>query len=241
MQEIWKPVKGNEDKYMVSNIGNVKSMDSWVKGRNSSYRFHKGRMLKGILSNGYYFVNINSQKRFIHRLVIEAFIKNENNCPCVNHKNGNPKDNNLNNLEWCTYSENTIHALNNKLTSLVGESHRDAKLTEMQVMEIYNSALSCEELSKIYKTTSQNVSNIKIGKIWWRVTGARYNKKNIEYISPELVLEIFNSPLSQIEITKKYGLKKSTANFIKTGKKHSRITGKVYTPIYKKPIYAASK
>jgi len=46
---------------------------------------------------------------YVHRLVAKAFLDNPDNKPLVNHKNGNPKDNNLDNLEWNTYSENNTH------------------------------------------------------------------------------------------------------------------------------------
>lgn len=69
--------------------------------------------------NGYLRVSLyknrKAQSKQIHRLVAEAFIENEENKPCINHKNGNKEDNSVNNLEWVTYSENIQHAYDNEL------------------------------------------------------------------------------------------------------------------------------
>ena len=61
--------------------------------------------------NGYLRVGLSKDgkpKQFlVHRLVAEAFLPNPDNLPVVNHKDGNPSNNNVSNLEWCTQEYNT--------------------------------------------------------------------------------------------------------------------------------------
>lgn len=93
MNEIWKETPLNKNIY-VSNLGNIKS----------NKRIHFFEL------GGYKSVQIFNKNYYIHRLVAQAFIPNPENKPCVNHIDGNKKNNNVNNLEWCTYSENNRHA-----------------------------------------------------------------------------------------------------------------------------------
>lgn len=65
------------------------------------------------LDNRGYLRCVNGQ---IHIIVAKAFVPNLENKPQVNHKNGKKHDNYADNLEWCTISENTKHAYDNKLT-----------------------------------------------------------------------------------------------------------------------------
>jgi len=114
--EIWKYIKGYEYLYQVSNKGRVKRVESKVKYSNGLLATHKERILKfdKIKKNkrGNYYLRVtlsknNKQKRFqVHRLVAENFIKNTENKKCVNHIDGNPENNNVDNLEWCTYKHN---------------------------------------------------------------------------------------------------------------------------------------
>lgn len=59
-----------------------------------------------------------SKKVFVHRLVAEAFIPNPNNLPIINHKDENPSNNAVSNLEWCTVSYNNNY---NKRNEKIGD------------------------------------------------------------------------------------------------------------------------
>lgn len=99
MQEIWKDIPNYEGLYQVSNIGNVKILNA-----------NGDKILKKSISSGYYCVGLKGKLYYVHKLVAFAFIPNPNNLPLINHKDGNKQNNNINNLEWCTYSHNTKEA-----------------------------------------------------------------------------------------------------------------------------------
>ena len=114
IKEYWKPVVGYEGLYMVSNRGRVKSFDRWVKSRNGSVRFCKGRILKPVTNDrGYLCVELwkNNKRKSckVHRLVAEAFIPNTYNLPMINHRDENKSNNNVNNLEWCDCKYNNTY------------------------------------------------------------------------------------------------------------------------------------
>ena len=108
---MWKPIKGYEGIYEVSDAGGVRSCERITPdGKYLSTKILNG----GRYPNGYEFVCLrkagHNRNRMTHRLVAEAFLPNPDNLPCVNHKDGNKHNNDVSNLEWCTYSQNRKHA-----------------------------------------------------------------------------------------------------------------------------------
>ena len=152
MQEVWQPVRGYEGLYEVSDTGRV--------------RGPRG-LLKPIFDNrGYVRVNLcnhGTKKGFsIHRLVATHFIPNSNQCPQVNHKDGNKINNVVNNLEWCSAAENSIHAV--RLLGRHGEQLYNCKLTSEQVRSIRTDARLQREIAAEYAIGQPLVSRIKSGK-----------------------------------------------------------------------------
>lgn len=110
--EIWK-MYPEFDFIQGSTIGRVRTLDRVVvSGRGT--RVEKGRVLKQQLDKyGYLFVcfNVNGKQinRKVHRLVAETFISNPDNLPEINHKDNNPLNNNISNLEWCSRQYNIAY------------------------------------------------------------------------------------------------------------------------------------
>lgn len=115
---------------------------------------------------GYLRVRIGGKLMFVHRLVAEKYIPNPENKPQVNHIDGNPKNNSVDNLEWVTQEENMAHAVRTGLQP-TGENHPMAKLNWEKVDYIRkHTELSRNEISKIFDITPSTVSSIRNNKTW---------------------------------------------------------------------------
>lgn len=158
--EIWKKIIGFENLYEVSSLGNVKSLG------NSKLR--KEKILKQGISNcGYKTVCLSKNNKYktytVHRLVAMCFIDNPKNKATVNHRNGIKNDNRVENLEWCSTSENTKHAYDSGLINVSkGENHVNSKLTKEQVLEIRTIGrnLKQREIAEIYGVNQVLISNV---------------------------------------------------------------------------------
>lgn len=112
--EEWKDIKGYEGLYQVSSEGRVKSLDHTIvcyNGKGVATKKHTGKILKPFSRSPFYkSVSLRKdgemRQLLVHRLVAEAFIPNTNNFPLINHKDENPSNNFVENLEWCTHLYN---------------------------------------------------------------------------------------------------------------------------------------
>lgn len=98
-EERWKDIEGLEGLYAVSTKGRVKNL--------KTNKIFTG----GYSSAGYKQVSLNSKTYTVHRLVALAFIPNPQKLPYINHIDEDKTNNNVENLAWCTPSENVKHSI----------------------------------------------------------------------------------------------------------------------------------
>lgn len=120
--------------------------------------------------SGYLHGLINGRSRSYHRIIAECFVPNPYNKPDVNHINGIKTDNRVENIEWCTRSENIIHAYRTGLeNSSVGVNHHASKLNDDAVRYIRQSSKSSYELAKELNVDSSTIRDARNNKTWRHV------------------------------------------------------------------------
>lgn len=146
--EEWRHLFGH---YYVSNLGRI-------KGRHSIRKTQYG-------TGGYPIVHIKGKTYSIHRLVAKAFLPPDSGRPMVNHKDGNKSNNRVDNLEWCTKSENALHAYRLGLMC-APKTKNNAKISVEQVREIRASNEPSRVLSVRYGLGVNSIQNIRARRTW---------------------------------------------------------------------------
>ena len=171
VMEIWKDIISYEGIYKISSFGFIESVERYISNGNG-FRLISSCVLKYTLDKkGYPYIilhNKNKVKRFaVHRLLAYYFIPNPNNFKIVEHKNDNPSDYRIENLEWSTQSTNIKNGyLRGNMIRRKGELSGNSKLTEKDVLEIRESNLKQKELGIIYSVATAYISCIKSRKNW---------------------------------------------------------------------------
>lgn len=153
------PIFGFEGHYSVNALGEVFSDKSnlWLK----QVMIKNGYLVVGLRKPG-----MSNAKVFrVHRLVAESLLEKVDGKNCINHKNGIKTANRLENLEWCSYSENNKHAYDFGLKK-VGEYNSLSKLTNAQAREIKYGEDGVRQLSRAFKISPSVVSEIRNCKSW---------------------------------------------------------------------------
>lgn len=135
VEVVRKAIKGYEGYYEVDQFGRVYSVDRVVAIDDNGRQYNKtlgGKQMKqNIHSKGYKIVSLTKDGKtksvFVHRIVAEAFIPNENNLPMVNHKDEDKTNNFVENLEWCTAKYNRTYGkgIEKHAKKLRGKKHTE--------------------------------------------------------------------------------------------------------------------
>ena len=160
MIDVVRWVVGYEQLYSITTDGQIYSV--------RANRFLKPQMDKyGYLTTG---LSKDGKRKFflVHRLVATTYLPNIDNLPEVNHIDGDKANNKLENLEWCTPSDNLKHAFASGAKCNKGTNNPTSKLDEEKVREIriLLKIRNVKEISNIYGVVPGAIYNIKSGKSW---------------------------------------------------------------------------
>ena len=155
MKELWLPVYGLEDQYLVSNVGRVQCRQT-------------GNIRRMYALDGRYVaVAMNQKIRKVHHLVAEAFIGPRPEGMLCLHRDDDKLNNTPENLYWGTQKQNQQDCIKNgHRPSQSGEANHNAKLDEDAVRAIRAAQGTCKAIGKQYGVSPMTVSLIKRGKLW---------------------------------------------------------------------------
>jgi len=148
-KEIWKPIRGYDPKYTISNYGRIKSDNELLKNQMPG----NGRMSIRILeAHSRHYKTV-----YIHRLVAETFIPNPLFKRCVTHIDYNRENNHSDNLKWCTRSETCYRAkLAGRFNINSNNKTSDRKIESIK--QLRKEGLTYPQISKIVKVCTNTVA-----------------------------------------------------------------------------------
>lgn len=188
-------------------MGRVKSLERKCRCRSNGIKTIHCKILTPGVDKGYLKVNLlkeGKQKQYtVHRLVATAFLPNENNYPYINHKDENPSNNRVDNLEWCTPKYNANYGtlkerkreiMKGKYTGekhpMYGKHHTEEAKKKMS--ERKNKPVMCITTGEIFKSVKEaseitgiNLSNISACCMNKRQTAGKREWKFLEKESEE--------------------------------------------------------
>ena len=179
MKEIWKDVVGYEGIYEISNHGRIRThKDKTTYTEKHGVRHWKQRDLKDKTPNGRDVIvelckNGKGKDFLVHRLVAFAFIPVVKGKECINHIDGNPKNNNVENLEWCNHLENNRHAFE------TGLMHTNMAVKLVNNLGIEYEFISMSRASQFLGRNNGYIST-KLRRNYTEVTDIHGNKYKIE-------------------------------------------------------------
>ena len=142
---------------MIEEYYPIRNHESYKCSKDGTIIGKYGKRLKGHVDRcGYHEVLLSENGKqkncLVHRLILSTFAPdNSGNRNYVNHKNGNKLDNNLDNLEWCTKSENTIHSYRTGLQKYATNPHGTFRVLtaddEARIKELHNAGLIDREIA----------------------------------------------------------------------------------------------
>lgn len=202
--EIWKDVPNYEGYYMASNFGRLVSLVGWDGHRH----VERKRIINGWIqkadSNGTYKRRIVTltkegikEELKVHRIIALTFISNAEGKPNINHIDGNPLNNHVENLEWCTQKENNKHAVEMGLRRIEAYENTD------EVIRLYKKGMSVREIAEKHSASNLTINRI-IETAGIRIRNPGFYQEKY-FIDKKELMKDFESGMRNVDIAKKHG------------------------------------
>ena len=165
--EQWRDIPGYDGIYQASSFGRIKSISRSVPTKKGT-QFVKERILKHSINKGYARISLSYKnivyRKAVHFFVASCFLPNPESKKYINHKDGDKLNNKVDNLEWCTSSENEQHSYKS-----LGKINSHRKLSEHDLIYIKANAVKAKrymgggniaEIAKMFSVHKKTIHNV---------------------------------------------------------------------------------